>query len=96
MIKTLCRQDRIEWSDHAAKRMLQRGLTRQRVKAAIMDGELIEDYPDDYPYPSCLILGNGIHVVCGIGEGRIWIITSYVPSLDKWEADLRTRKEGKP
>ncbi|MFG6337693.1 MAG: DUF4258 domain-containing protein [Lachnospiraceae bacterium] len=23
----------------------------------IHEGEIIEQYPDDYPYPSCLILG---------------------------------------
>ena len=36
---------------------------------------------------------NHIHVVCGIGEGHLWIITAYRPSLEKWESDLKTRKE---
>jgi hypothetical protein len=32
-------------------------------------GEIIEEYPDDTPYPSCLILGRtasgrSLHIVC--------------------------------
>ena len=94
MIRKLCHDGAVEWTDHAAKRMLQRGITRMEVRQAILTGEIIEDYPDDYPYPSCLVLGdNKLHVVCGIGEGRLWIITAYRPSTEKWESDLRTRKE---
>ena len=94
LIKKLCESGAIEWTVHAGQRILQRGITRQEVKEAIMTGEVIEDYPDDYPYPSCLLLGsNRLHVVCGIGEGRLWIITAYWPSLDKWKSDLKTRKE---
>ena len=94
MMRKLCQDGAVEWTDHAAKRMLQRGITRMEVRQAILTGEIIEDYPDDYPYPSCLVLGdNKLHVVCGIGEGRLWIITAYRPSTEKWESDLRTRKE---
>ena len=28
-------------------------------------------------------------------EGKIYLITVYVPNLDKWESDLKTRKEVK-
>jgi hypothetical protein len=62
-----------------------------------MFGNIIEDYPDDYPFPSALVLeckiGKPIHVVAGIGENYLWIITAYYPSLDKWENDFKTRKE---
>ncbi|MCL2366577.1 MAG: DUF4258 domain-containing protein [Oscillospiraceae bacterium] len=66
---------------------------------AITNGEIIEQYRDDYPYPSCLILGatvsnkQHLHVVCGVSNGRLWIITTYYPDLGKWEADYKTRKE---
>ena len=62
------------------------------VMRAIMTGEVIEDYPDDYPYPSALISGNGLHVVAGVGDGRLWLITSYRPDPEQWEDDLKTRK----
>ena len=26
-------------------------------------------------------------------ENKIYLITAYIPSLDKWEPDLKTRKE---
>lgn len=60
-------------------------------------GEIIERYPNDYPYPSCLLLGSAvnkrkIHIVCGIGNGKLYIITAYYPDTDKWENDYKTRK----
>jgi hypothetical protein len=59
-----------------------------------MTGEIIEEYPDDYPYPSCLILGANtpLHVVCGISELELHIITAYVPDSAKWNDDLKTRR----
>ena len=92
-IKNLCRQGKMEWTNHVQQRILQREISRQDVKEAIGSGEIIENYPDDYPFPSCLILGaNHLHVVCGIGNGILWIITVYRPSEDKWDEDLKTRK----
>jgi hypothetical protein len=63
-----------------------------------MNGEIIEQYPTDYPYPSCLILGlsvsnQHIHVVVGSNMETLWIITAYYPNPDKWENDNKTRKE---
>ena len=68
------------------------------VKEAINSGEIIEDYPEDYPDPSCLILGKSgenqnIHVVCGIHEDELWLITAYYPDPGKWLDDYKTRKE---
>ena len=92
-IVALCRQGKIQWTDHVQRRITQRGIMRQEVKDAILTGEIIEEYPNDYPFPSCLMLGaNCLHVVCGIGAGILWIITAYRPTSDKWEADLKTRK----
>lgn len=78
-------------------RLLQRGISIDDVKQVILTGEIIENYPDDYPYPSCLLLGKNfderyLHVVCGFGEEELWLITAYKPSAEKWQADLKTRK----
>jgi len=78
----------------------ERGIKYGDIKNAILTGEIIEEYPTDYPYQSCLLLGTSIsdrhlHVVAGIGDGKLWIITTYYPSLEKWESDYRTRKAGK-
>jgi len=67
------------------------------VKTAIINGEVIEAYPDDFPYPSCLISGllcdNYIlHIVCGIGENELWIISAYRPDPERWMDDFTIRK----
>jgi len=79
-------------------RLLQRGISREDTIFALQNGEIIEDYPTDYPYPSCLVLGITInkrylHVVCGFGVEELWIITAYYPNPVEWSQDFRTRKE---
>ncbi len=61
-------------------------------------GEIIEDYPNDYPNPSCLMFGytlndRVIHVVIGYDVENIYIITAYYPNTDKFELDMKTRRE---
>lgn len=95
-MRTLCTAGKITWARHALTRMLQRDITREEVKAAVMQGRVIEEYPQDYPYPSCLILHvreKPLHVVCGAGDGQLWIITVYRPDPSQWETDFATRKE---
>ena len=98
-IKTLCEKENLRWTMHIMTRLLQREISLDDVTQAIKSGEIIENYPDDYPYPSCLILGRdknlqALHVVCGASENELWLITAYRPSLEFWEYDLKTRKDG--
>lgn len=99
MIKELCRAEKLRWTDHIFKRLLQRNISMNDVQTAILNGTLVEDYPDDYPFPSCLILGyrfssGAIHVVCALNDTNteLWLITAYVPDANKWNSDLKTRK----
>ena len=97
-IKQLCLERKVKWSTHAAARIRERGLRRDDILTCIKDGELIEDYPEDFPHPSCLIYGHAvderiIHVVAGCDEEYVYIITAYIPNLQKFESDLKTRKE---
>ena len=69
-----------------------------RCKNGIATGEIIEDYPDDFPNPSCLIFGynvNGqiLHIVAGCDNINIYIITAYYPDTKKFEDDLKTRRK---
>ena len=84
-------------TQHGRKRFAERGINVADICAAIDSGEIIEQYPDDFPFPSCLILGNSdgkiIHVVTSLNKGLIYIITAYVPSGAKWEDDWKTRKD---
>lgn len=95
-LRALCQDDTMMITQHLLLRMQERGILYADVTATIMAGEIIEQYPDDYPYPSCLVLGipgKPLHLVCGIGSGRLWVITAYYPDPTKWETDLKTRKE---
>lgn len=76
-LKQLVTERSILWREHALQRMNERRISKADVKAAILTGEVIEDYPDAYPTPSCLVLGcsvcgRQIHVVCGILDD-IWL-----------------------
>lgn len=64
-----------------------------------MTGEIIEDYPDDFPTPSCLILGFPsidvpLHVVVASNGESAKIAKAYYPDKDKWESDMKIRKDG--
>ena len=96
-LQKLCENGSIRWTGHILKQLMQRGIFQVSVVQAIRSGEIIEQYPDDYPYPSCLLLGTteageALHIVCGIGEGKVWLITAYHPDPDEWESDLNTRR----
>lgn len=91
-------QDRVIISIHAQERLRQRGIKQKDIKNCIMTGEIIEQYSDDFPFPSCLIFGytlnNEILHVVASDEGTISrIITAYFPNEDKFESDMKTRKE---
>lgn len=97
-LRKICIPENIEITIHAARRLEQRNISINDVISCIHHGEIIEQYQDDYPYPSCLILGlsekqRQVHVVIGSNLETIWIITAYYPDRNKWEPDLKTRKE---
>jgi hypothetical protein len=66
-LRKLCIPKNIRITLHAAKRLEQRRIFLKDVIACIMNGEIIEQYPDDYPYPSCLILSSCSHRKSRIG-----------------------------
>ena len=96
-IQTLFQQHSIKWSAHCLERMQERDISRADVLCGVLQGEIIEEYPDDYPFPSCLIFGHTtcgrvLHTVIGTDKITAYVITAYYPSADKFEADLKTRK----
>jgi hypothetical protein len=96
--KELCLQKNLRWTNHIFVRLLQRGISMEDVECAILSGTIIEEYPDDHPYPSGLVVGVNVggqplHVVCSIGEAELWLITAYYPSIEKWTDDFTLRKE---
>jgi len=59
-IRQYCSSREIEWTLHVAKRLLQRGISSDDVVSSLQSGEIIENYPEDYPFPSCLVMGSTI------------------------------------
>ena len=93
-IKEMCNDEKIFLTDHLKTRMRQRQIRFEDIKNAIKTGQIIEQYPTDYPFPSCLINANNLHIVLSIGNDHLYIITAYRPSIEKWEADGSKRKGG--
>jgi hypothetical protein len=95
--KELNKPERIIVTQHSRRRFSERSISIDDICMAIDNGEIIEYYPEDYPFPSCLILGNSdgraIHLVASIDENMIYLITAYIPDPVKWDCDLKTRKE---
>jgi len=92
------RNGRIEWQTHALERMMKRGIPREIVKQVLLEGEIIEDYPDEKPFPAALFLewfqGEPFHVVSALDSlsGYCFVITVYRPDLDHFENDYKTRR----
>ena len=95
-IQAMYSENSVVATQHFLQRIEKRGIALSEIQAAIETGEIIEEYPSDYPHPSALILGyahNGaLHIVVGVGGGYAWLVTAYRPDQNKWEQDNRTRK----
>ena len=96
-LRNLCHDESIAITKHARIRLLERGITIEDIQSAIRSGEIIQQYEDDKPFPSCLVLGRvapnrHIHVVASIDEGHLYIITAYFPDVNEWDKDMKTRK----
>lgn len=77
--------------------MKERSIKYDDIVSSVLNGDIIEQYQDDTPYPSCLVCGytekgQPLHIVISLNKNIAWIITIYVPSLDKWNDDFKTRK----
>jgi hypothetical protein len=91
---------RIYWSRHAIAEMIKDDLTRTEVEQALQQCEVIEDYSTGHrPLPDCLVLTylpdkRPLHTVIAVDEikDRIFVITIYLPSPERWHHDWRTRK----
>jgi hypothetical protein len=84
---------------HAVQQMArpERRIRRTEVEQVIMNGTVIEDYPEDPRGHSCLMLGYGldgrpIHVVCAPKGDYLAVVTTYLPDSNQWEEDFRRRK----
>ena len=100
-VLTLLLKGKILWTEHITIRLRERRIKRSDLFDCIKNGEIIEQYPDDTPYPSCLIsgtctVGKPLHVVVGLNTNVLCcMITAYQPDSDRWKEDFKTRKDEK-
>lgn len=96
-LRAINRSENIVLTEHARIRLFERNITLQDVIKCIEYGEIIKQYEDDKPFPSCLILGMSVnnkylHVVVSMNDNYIYLITAYYPNAEQWEPDFKTRK----
>lgn len=89
--------EKIALTKHAKERLTERNITVADIVSGIETGEIIKQYEDDKPLPSCLILGSTVnqrfvHIVVSNDTDYIYLITAYYPDTEQWEADFKTRK----
>ena len=88
---------KIKFRMHAIKRMFERGISDKEVKDVLEIGEIIKEYPDDQPYPSCLRLAfvnnRPLHIVTAdvTDEDTVIIITVYEPDPKLWDDEFKKR-----
>jgi len=82
---------KIRITDHADEEAQADQLSVDEIYHSVCHGEIIEDYPTDKPYPSCLIFGlsiggNPVHSVWAYNGQNQWavLITVYRPDPDRW------------
>lgn len=91
--------DRLIFRVHAIQRMFQRRISVDDVRQVLATGEVVEDYPNDTPYPSRLLLGwcgsRPIHVVAAenVAAQETIVITVYEPDLTQWEPGFKRRRQ---
>ena len=92
------RSNQIRITDHADEETYPDSLEFDQIFYNVLHGEIIESYPDDKPYPSCLIYGETfrgepIHSVWAYNPDNMWavLITVYRPDPGRW-VDWRKRR----
>jgi hypothetical protein len=86
------------FSRHAIQQMFLRRISKSDVQAVVTYGEVIEENPDDTPFPSYLLLdfveGKPIHVVFSYDESTNtgYVVTAYIPDPEIWTNSFRTRR----
>jgi hypothetical protein len=86
-----------DFSRHAFRRVVERNISEQEIRAAGALAEVIEDYPQDKYSPSALLLGfttagRPLHFQVSFAESDLTkIITIYEPDPKEWIENRKRR-----
>ena len=98
-IKQALIKKRVRFRSHSAQMLIERNISKNEVFQTILNGEIIEEYLKDRPFPSCLVFAlhdkRPIHVVCSYNsiDDIAIIITVYIPDSKFFENDFKTRRK---
>ena len=101
-LREAIRNGRFQITLHAEDAARDDGLAVSEILASVLGGEIIEEYPDSRPYPSCLIYGRDsneepAHSVWGYDDAAqsAILITTYRPDPARWiEWRIRRPRNG--
>ena len=84
------KKDEYLFSEHADNERMNDGLFISEIEESILNGTILESYPDDKRGHSCLLVGftkdgKPIHSVCGVNGDSLIIITVYIPTPPKFK-----------
>ncbi len=89
---------KVLWTYHVQMRLRGRSISRTEILDSAATYEVIEAYPEDKYLPSYLVYCRHGEEACHVlfatdleGE-NVRVVTAYRPSLEEWEADLKTRR----
>ena len=101
-IRSSFADESVLYSQHAKQEMDSEEfgpITDPEVAQAVAAGTVIEEYPDDRPYPRVLVYGRTsagrpLHVVCAYDEveGCAIVVTVYQPDPQRWH-DYTARRQ---
>lgn len=98
LLQTAIRLGKVKITDHAEEEAWNDTLSLADVYTTVLGGEVIEDYPADKPYPSCLVLGrtagsDPVHSVWAYNPQTEWavLVTVYRPDPNRW-IERKTRR----
>jgi Domain of unknown function (DUF4258) len=92
------RSNQVRITDHADEEAQADRLSFEEIYLSVFQGEIIEEYVTDKPFPSCLIYGptfggDPVHSVWAYNQENGWavLITAYRPDPNRW-MNWRTRR----
>ena len=96
LLKRAVDEGQVRISLHAAEEALAETITRADIEAVLRDAEVLEDYPDWWLGPSCLVLGRTaasrhLHIVVSYAGLPVTVITVYEPQPPRWITPFRRR-----
>lgn len=87
---------------HAIQHALQEGFERKHMVEAVLNGKIIEEYPEDQRALICSrvnLVGDCViylHVVCEYADPvYAEFVTAYIPAAEQWERPDFTRRKRK-